>query len=179
MRGWILIALAVLLAVTAGCASTDGKHKKSSGGSAGDGTPPTILSITPDDGSTIGCGTRCSTGDATAPDDIITIVFSETMDTDSLDIGGSMGPYSASWDTTDVTNDTVTLTPTGTSTAADSCSPSCWYDKNDDSDNEFIIDADDLSGESLETVTVVYIIDQDHDGTPDSQDTCPTDGSCQ
>lgn len=102
----------------------------SSGGGSGDTTAPTAVT-TPATNSSLGVH------------DTIVITFSESMDTSSLTLGGSMAADSDGgvWSTTNEANDTLTISP-----------GSNWHTATD----TLTVDASDKAGNSLSTLNLNY-----------------------
>lgn len=84
----------------------------------------------------------------------IVIIFDRSMDTGSLALGSNMAAEASFgvWSNTNTANDTLTVSPSTTWTVG-------YWDNNDGVAQELSINASDLLGNSLSTITLGYIVD--------------------
>jgi PBP1b-binding outer membrane lipoprotein LpoB len=134
LKVMMALLLSVIMAMFLTSCSGGDSDGDDDGNSPGDTTVPTA-SVAPPDNSTIGATTQ------------MVITFSESMDTATLVIGGSMAAEDNGgvWSTINYTNDTLTISPA-----------TSWTEG---SAKTLAIDASDTAGNSMTMLSLSYTVD--------------------
>lgn len=132
VMGIPVVMIMVIGSILMGCSSSDNSTPPA------DSTAPSITSVTP-------------AGDVLSKDDAIVVLFSESMDTASLVLGGDLAweGDTAVWSQTAAENDTVTIQPLTRWTSGQGRS--------------FTVDAADVAGNALSSFSTDFVVPMEFD----------------